>query len=197
MNIGENLAKLRKNANLNQEKLASLVGVSPKTISSWENNRNLPSIDMLLLLAQILNVKLDDIILDKSNAFKEYKKKSRKKIAIVFLVFIIMSIIFSISSAVDAIDLTKIISSEYSTYYILGYFLYGNIGNFVVYTFFQIVNYFLYVIGRRKYIVCMLFVEIVLIIFSIIELHILYTSVILTISFLTTLFLFFNCKKTF
>ena len=34
MNIGNNIATLRKNKNLTQEELAKLIKVSPKTISS-------------------------------------------------------------------------------------------------------------------------------------------------------------------
>ena len=69
MNIGENLIKIRKKANLKQEEMASLINVSPKTISSWENNRNLPSIEMIILIANTLNIKIDDIKLPiKKNA---------------------------------------------------------------------------------------------------------------------------------
>ena len=40
MNVGKNIAKFRKEKNLTQEELAKNINVSPKTISSYENNRN-------------------------------------------------------------------------------------------------------------------------------------------------------------
>lgn len=55
MNLGKRLSKIRKENNITQEKLANLLYVSNKTISSWEADRTEPSLEMLIKLSEILN----------------------------------------------------------------------------------------------------------------------------------------------
>ena len=62
MNVGKNIAKFRKEKNLTQEELAKKINVSSKTISSYENNKNLPNIETLILLSQELDVSINDIL---------------------------------------------------------------------------------------------------------------------------------------
>ena len=57
------LAKLRKDANLTQEELAEAVGVSRNHISKIENGNGKCSVDVLYAIAKKLDVKLDDIFL--------------------------------------------------------------------------------------------------------------------------------------
>ncbi len=40
--VGKFIAELRKEKNLTQEELAELLGVSSKSVSRWENGKNLP-----------------------------------------------------------------------------------------------------------------------------------------------------------
>ena len=54
MTFGERLRKSRK-GRLNQEELASLIGVHTNTISRWENGSRSPDTDMLQKLAQALD----------------------------------------------------------------------------------------------------------------------------------------------
>lgn len=54
MTFGERLRKSRK-GRLNQEELASLIGVHINTISRWENGSRSPDTEMLQKLAQALN----------------------------------------------------------------------------------------------------------------------------------------------
>lgn len=54
MTFGERLRKCRK-GRLNQEELASLIGVHINTISRWENGSRSPDTEMLQKLAQALN----------------------------------------------------------------------------------------------------------------------------------------------
>ena len=74
MNIGDTISKLRKEKGITQQDLASKLNVSPKTISSWENNRNIPSIDMLILLSNELNTNID-VLLDLNAENKQEKSK--------------------------------------------------------------------------------------------------------------------------
>lgn len=59
--IGENIAVLRKNKGMTQEALASAIGVSPQSVSKWENSTNLPDIALLPILADIFEVNIDQM----------------------------------------------------------------------------------------------------------------------------------------
>jgi len=59
--IGENIATLRKNKGMTQEALASAIGVSPQSVSKWENSTNLPDIALLPILADIFQVQIDQL----------------------------------------------------------------------------------------------------------------------------------------
>lgn len=49
--FGEMLKMMRKSRNLNQVQLAAQLNVTKQTISNWENNNILPSIDMLVKIS--------------------------------------------------------------------------------------------------------------------------------------------------
>jgi len=51
MTLGEKIKKIRIANNLKQSELANILFVSEKTISSWENNRTLPDLNMIYKIA--------------------------------------------------------------------------------------------------------------------------------------------------
>ncbi|WP_368791357.1 helix-turn-helix domain-containing protein [Companilactobacillus farciminis] len=63
MDFGAQMKKLRTSRELTQEQVAQKLNVSRQTISSWENNRNLPDLEMVVLIARIFNISLDNLIL--------------------------------------------------------------------------------------------------------------------------------------
>ena len=63
MDFGAQMKKLRTSRGLTQEQVAQKLNVSRQTISSWENNRNLPDLEMVVLIARIFNISLDNLIL--------------------------------------------------------------------------------------------------------------------------------------
>lgn len=63
MDFGAQIKKLRSSRDLTQEKLAQELNVSRQTISSWENNRNLPDLEMVVQISKIFNLSLDQLIL--------------------------------------------------------------------------------------------------------------------------------------
>lgn len=65
-NFAENLKNLRKSKNLTQSELAEKLFTSPQTISRWESGDGEPSLDMLISLAEILDVSADRLIAGKS-----------------------------------------------------------------------------------------------------------------------------------
>jgi len=63
MDFGMQIKKLRSSRKLTQEQLAKKLNVSRQTISSWENNRNLPDLGMVVQIAKIFELSLDQLIL--------------------------------------------------------------------------------------------------------------------------------------
>ena len=47
LTLGEKIKKIRLSNNLKQSELAEMLFVSEKTISSWENNRTIPDLNMI------------------------------------------------------------------------------------------------------------------------------------------------------
>lgn len=67
MEFGDKIKDLRKQNNLTQEKFAIRLNVTRQAVSNWENNRNLPDIEMLILISSIFHVSLDELILGGTN----------------------------------------------------------------------------------------------------------------------------------
>lgn len=63
MTVGEKLLQLRKQHALSQEELAKKLLVSRQTISLWETNQSLPTIENLIRLREIFDVRIDEILL--------------------------------------------------------------------------------------------------------------------------------------
>lgn len=61
-NIGRNIVKYRKARGLTQDALCERLHVTRQTISSWETGRTLPDIQMLLHLAEALEVSVEHLI---------------------------------------------------------------------------------------------------------------------------------------
>lgn len=59
---------MRKSRNLNQVQLAAQLNVTKQTISNWENNNILPSIDMLVKISHYFSVSTD-YLLELDNRF--------------------------------------------------------------------------------------------------------------------------------
>ena len=66
--FGEMLKMMRKSRNLNQVQLAAQLNVTKQTISNWENNNILPSIDMLVKISHYFSVRTD-YLLELDNRF--------------------------------------------------------------------------------------------------------------------------------
>ncbi|MFR8237661.1 MAG: helix-turn-helix domain-containing protein [Dorea sp.] len=60
--FGEIIKTLRLSYNLSQVRLAGELSVSKQTISNWENNNILPSIEMLIKIARFFSVSTDYLL---------------------------------------------------------------------------------------------------------------------------------------
>ena len=54
MEIGRQIRKYRQELNMSQEELADHVFVTRQTVSNWENDKNYPDINSLLLLSSLV-----------------------------------------------------------------------------------------------------------------------------------------------
>ena len=60
---GQNIARLRKQAGLSVRDLQDIFGfATPQAIYKWQQGAALPTIDNLVVLAAVLQVRLDDIL---------------------------------------------------------------------------------------------------------------------------------------
>ena len=60
--FGQRFSRLRKQLGLKQETIAEKLNISAQAVSKWENNLSAPDISALPLLADILNVSLDELL---------------------------------------------------------------------------------------------------------------------------------------
>ena len=60
--FGDIIKNLRKTNNVSQVQLAQKLDVSKQTISNWENNNILPSIEMLVKISKYFSVSTDYLL---------------------------------------------------------------------------------------------------------------------------------------
>ncbi|MBQ2903947.1 MAG: DUF2157 domain-containing protein [Clostridia bacterium] len=78
--VSKNIKKLRTESKMTQGELADKINVTRQTVSSWENDRTQPDIDMLELLAEAFGTGIEEIIYgEKRNVGLEAPKPDRRK----------------------------------------------------------------------------------------------------------------------
>jgi transcriptional regulator with XRE-family HTH domain len=73
MTIGETIQKYRKELEMSQEELGQKLLVSRQTISLWEKNQTVPTIDNLIRLKDVFGVSVDTILGIENKSPKEQK----------------------------------------------------------------------------------------------------------------------------
>lgn len=84
--ISKNIKHLRQEKNITQDSLAEMLCISRQAVSSWENDRTQPDVDMLERLSEVFGVSIEEIIYGKKrNTTLETEKQSyNSTITIVF-----------------------------------------------------------------------------------------------------------------
>lgn len=78
--VSKNIKKLRTEKNMTQEQLADKINVTRQTVSSWENDRTQPDIEMLELLSEAFGTGIEELIYgEKKNIGLEAPKPDRRK----------------------------------------------------------------------------------------------------------------------
>ena len=73
-NIARNIKEMRLEIGMKQSELGEKISYSDKTISKWENGSSVPDITALCAVAELFNVKVDDLV--KENAVEILRRKS-------------------------------------------------------------------------------------------------------------------------
>lgn len=60
--IGQNITRLRKMANMTQLELADVLNYSDKSVSKWEQGNGIPDVRILVQLADLFHVSVDDLV---------------------------------------------------------------------------------------------------------------------------------------
>ena len=111
--IGKFIKILRKEKKLTQSELATKLGVTDKSISNWENGKNMPDLSLFKPLCEILGITINDLIsgekLNKDNYQEKFEeniintiyytnKKVTNKNNIIGITFITFGIIIAITA---------------------------------------------------------------------------------------------------
>ncbi len=104
--IGKFILKCRKEKNITQQNLADNLGVSYKTVSNWENGRNMPDVSLFKPLCEELGININELLNGENdnadNGLVDYLKyqKKRNKVKIIIsgivIFFIVLLSILSI-----------------------------------------------------------------------------------------------------
>lgn len=99
MKIGKRIREYRKIYNFSQEQLADKIFVSRQTISNWENDKTYPDIQIIISLAILFNVSLDELIREDLEEMKMKISNNRasKRADIYSLIMISSTILASLS----------------------------------------------------------------------------------------------------
>ena len=78
--IGKNIMRLRKLAGLTQSELAQKLNYSDKSVSKWEQGNGIPDVRILMQLAELFGVTLDELVHEPQGTVimpKRYRLKQR------------------------------------------------------------------------------------------------------------------------
>ena len=78
--VGEFIARRRKELKMTQKELAQKLGVTDRAVSKWENGRCMPDLSLIQPLSRSLEVGVNDLLSGEIIPEKQYRKKSEDNI---------------------------------------------------------------------------------------------------------------------
>lgn len=79
MKLGDRISKRRKEKGTSQEQLADIMNVSRQSVSLWENNQTIPTMDKLLQLSDVLGVSVNYLVGNELNFDEDVLPVTRAK----------------------------------------------------------------------------------------------------------------------
>ena len=100
MEVGNQIKKYRQSINLTQEELAEKIYVTRQTVSNWENGKNYPDLNSLIMLCDLLDISLDilvkgDVIEMKKQVVQDDVRKFKRDM-VIFTVLMIVTLLSAI-----------------------------------------------------------------------------------------------------
>lgn len=107
--IAKNLTELRSAAHLTQLQLAEKLNYSDKAVSKWERGEAIPDIRVLIKIADLYNISIDDIVTPKKEKsikpkMNTFKKRVLITLLSVGLVWFVATVIFMIVFFISSIE---------------------------------------------------------------------------------------------
>ena len=129
--IGKFIAECRRQRKMTQSELGEKLGVTEKSISNWENGRNMPDLSLFKPLCEELNISLNDLLSGEKVKEKEYQEKleeniintidySNKKIESRNIFIGLILIVFGVLISITAVGIFPSESSWGSIYSVFG-----------------------------------------------------------------------------
>ena len=78
--IGKFIQEKRKEQKMTQSELAEKLGVTDRSVSKWENGKNMPDISLFNILCNELNITINDLLSGEKVDKNEYQEKLEKNI---------------------------------------------------------------------------------------------------------------------
>ena len=101
--IGKFISEKRKEKGITQNELAEKLNVTNKSVSNWENGKNMPDISLMQDLCSILDISLNELFNGESNKsdkglinYLKEEKKKRKRRLIISIISIILILVISL-----------------------------------------------------------------------------------------------------
>ncbi len=141
MTVGEKIQFYRKKIGLSQEELGQKMFVSRQTVSLWEMDKTLPTVDNLIRLKEIFSISIDDILSEseptekkgiepkESYVFKYEKTDLQEVFKKASFPLIKRAIIFTLACVVLFVFLAAAEANDTIIGLLLGYFLIGVISH--------------------------------------------------------------------
>lgn len=111
MEFSKQIKKIRTEKQLTQEQLAQQLNVSRQTISSWENNRNLPDLEMVVSIAKLFGISLDHLILGDELMTKKLVQDAndvkKARMNLISIALIVTGILLFLAKSMIGVTVTK------------------------------------------------------------------------------------------
>lgn len=99
--VATNLTELRKINNLTQQEFADAIGFSDKSISKWERGLAVPTVDILIKIADYYGITVNDLINENAiNTYKSKKDNSGEEKRKVSITVLLISVVWLIATSV-------------------------------------------------------------------------------------------------
>ncbi len=100
MKVSEMIRNTRIESGLTQEEYGAKFGVTRQTVSSWENDRSLPDLQMLIDICNTYRVSLDQLLnddkafVDQIDYYSRLKRIIKRAAALILIVFVLFAGVF-------------------------------------------------------------------------------------------------------